>query len=205
MARARSITTIMLKSPGDSPYDFLRPERIDYITEHPILLGDVQATLFVERRTPKPPRWADFFEDHVAVGDLGQVSSASAVLLIPLSETWFAVTFGLGRHLLIPEVYVPDFGLRVTLNAVGTNSIRSVDKETFDAIASHARQQAATETDVQGFGLNIERDLVHAVAGVPEDTTLADRLFGRDFLNASTRIDLDGLPAFLTRIQLLHE
>ena len=72
----------------------------------------------------------------------------------------FAVTFGPGRYLLRPDIWVERFGLRVALNSIGKEKIRTIDKTTFDAISRHSKEQGSKETDVEDFGLDIEQDRV---------------------------------------------
>jgi uncharacterized protein (TIGR04141 family) len=132
--------------------------------------------------------------------EFGLVGSVSAVLLIPDKDLWWAITFGQGRRLLRDGITVDGFGLRVALNTLGDENIRSIDKETFDMIAGHARQQASREVGTEEFGLDIERDLLWAVTGSPNDRSLGQQLTGRDALLVSTHIDLSGLESFLPRL-----
>lgn len=136
--------------------------------------------------------------------ELGSVSSATAALLGCVNGSWFAVTFGQGRNLLRPQAITKSFGLRVTLNAVAEGSLRSIDKETFDAVANHSRQQASRETDSAEFGLDVERDLVHAVTGTPRDPALGERFSGTDALSVTAQLEIKNLESFLTSLQLLH-
>jgi len=110
------------------------------------------------------------------------------------------LTFGQGRHLLQDGLYVDGFGLRVALNSLGEDNLKSIDKETFDMIAGHSRQQASREVGTEEFGLDIERDLLRAVTGSPTDPALGQQLTGRDALVVSAHIDLNGLEDFLPRL-----
>lgn len=155
--------------------------------------------LFVQLRTPKPPRWASFFEGYLSPGQLGQGASTGAVLITEAQERHFALTFGQGRHLLIPECWEERFGLRVALNSIGEGKIRSIDKKKFDAISLHSREQASREARPVDFGLDIEQDLLRAVAGTPDDATLGIRLSGMDALHANVQTDIDGIRYLLSR------
>jgi uncharacterized protein (TIGR04141 family) len=199
MAKARSLTVYLIKR--NEP-DARRLIKLDPdIKMFPISSPSGKAwSLFVQSARPKPPRWADFFIPQVNPAEFGLVGSASAVLLVPGEGLWWALTFGQGRHLLHDGLYVDGFGLRVALNRLGDDNLKSIDKETFDMIAGHARQQASREVGTQEFGLDIERDLLWAVTGSPSDPTLGQQLTGRDALVISTHIDLNGLETFLPRL-----
>jgi uncharacterized protein (TIGR04141 family) len=77
-------------------------------------------SLFAASKPPHPPPWAKYLSPHVS-GDLAglNTSSAAAVLLLEAAGRIFAITLGGGRHLIEPDSYVQDFGLKVVLNTVG--------------------------------------------------------------------------------------
>jgi uncharacterized protein (TIGR04141 family) len=64
------------------------------------------------------------------------------------------------------------FGLRVVLNCIDKDRIKVIDKQTFDAIASHTLEQASQEANAREFGFDIERDILRAVTGTPRIRTL---------------------------------
>lgn len=156
-------------------------------------LGD----LFVQTNRPKAPRWANFFEGYIDARDFGRVASAAAVLIIEVRGRLFAVTFGHGRHLLDTDCWEQRFGLRVALNSLGEQNVRSIDKRSFDSISRHSREQASRETTAQDFGLDIEQDLLRAVTGTPSNPALGRRLYGMDALHATVRTRLEDLPTLI--------
>lgn len=156
--------------------------------------------LYVKLSRAKPPGWGKFFTDYIDAKDLGKANSTGAVLIVRVSERWFAVTFGqTGRYLLEPECWEERFGLLVALNSIGENQIKSIDKLTFDALATHSRVQSSHEAGPRDFGLDVEQDLVRAVTGTPNDAQLGHRLTGMDALRASANVALEQLPALLAR------
>jgi len=157
--------------------------------------------LYVQRPHAKPPSWGNFFADYLDPKELGKTSSTAAVLVVQVDRRWFAITFGQGRFLLEPESWEEGFGLRVTLNSVAQDSIKSIDKLTFDALSTHSKIQSSQEAAPQDFGLDIEQDLVRAVTGSPDDSTLGHRLSGKDALRTCVSIALDQLPDLLKRYQ----
>lgn len=101
--------------------------------------------------------------------------------------------------MLEPECWEERFGLLVALNSIGENQIKSIDKLTFDALATHSRVQSSQEAGPRDFGLDVEQDLVRAVTGTPSDVELGHRLTGMDALRASANVALEQLPALLVR------
>jgi len=164
----------------------------------PIQIGAVKGTLYTKSSPPQPPSWASFFGDSVSAAPLAlQTASASALLVVPMTNRTFAVAFGRGRHLVDLMSVDATFCLRGTLNSISGDNIRSVDKKTFEGISTHTREQASKETSIGDFGLNVERDVVRAVTGSPTDATLGSQLTGKDSLTARCEVTLDKLPELL--------
>jgi uncharacterized protein (TIGR04141 family) len=172
------------------------------LEKYPILISSKHNSsvyLYVQQAKPKPPRWARFFADVLDTHKLGKVSSSAAVLILPIEERLFAITFGHGRHLLKPECWEERFGLRAALNSIGDNNVRSIDKTTFDAISKHSKEQTSREANARDFGIDIEQDLLRAVTGTPVDATLGKRMYGMDALNVYANVGIDDLPELLIK------
>ena len=114
--------------------------------------GRTQGRLIIKPPDARSPSWADFFQPYVNPREFGEVSSASAVLLVPIYKRWAALTFGQGRHLLTMNNFEDRFGLRVALNCIDEEKVKVIDKQSFDAIASHTLEQAARESNAREFG-----------------------------------------------------
>jgi uncharacterized protein (TIGR04141 family) len=164
----------------------------------PIRIGQIESMLYTQSSEPRLPNWTSLFAGTINVTALNlQTASASAVLVVPMKNRTFALSFGYGRYLIDPLAVEPTFGLRATLNSVSTDSIRSIDRKTFEGISTHTQEQASKDTSIGDFGFDVERDLVRAVAGTPTDATLGNRLRGMDALTATCSVTLDNLPELL--------
>lgn len=190
------VLSIFLANDGTADEDLLDDGQHPIAT--PIIVGGVDGTLYTSSNPVSLPKWASFFAGAIDVQALDlQTASASAVLALRVKDRLFAVTFGYGRHLLNPLVVESSFGLRVTLNAVAADKIRSIDKKAFEGISTHTREQASKDTSIGDFGLDVERDVLRAVVGTPTDPTLGTRLAGMDALTATCKLSLDALPDLL--------
>ena len=161
-------------------------------------LDEVEAEvgrLFVGQAPSTPPTWAPFIGQfaRVAVPRLRN-QSCGAVLFLEIesdgpkpTKRIMALTFGTGHHALDLDAFERRFGLRVVLNSVARSSLRSLDIATLDATTFLRRVQASRDADLQGFGIDIDRDLLTLAAGSPRDTTFARSLAGRDALSLKTR------------------
>ncbi len=196
----RDLTIYLLKEQIRVPSDALRePDRLKQFT---ITTGGTSTVgqLFAKPPRSRAPRWAEFFKDHLDISELGRVASTSAVMIIKTRDRLFALTFGQGRFLMVPDCWEERFGLRVAVNCIPPDKLRSLDKRTFDALSTHTRIQGSREGSAPDFGLDIDQDLVRAVTGTPRDEeAYGTRLSGMDSLHCAVRANIEGLKPLLRR------
>ena len=204
---ARAITVYLLVPEVRDPLDALSEPPPDFDVLR--VVPDADWVLCIRNNQGKRPDWTNFFgglEGFDITKKFGLNSSVSALLLVPSSGRLWALTFGRGRSLLREGIIEDRFGLQTALNAIDPDKVRAIDKETFDSLASQARQQAIADTEFENFGINIDRDLLYAVAGVPTDTKrLGRRLAGKDALCCSVRLTITELAEYLDLLFEFHE
>jgi uncharacterized protein (TIGR04141 family) len=164
------------------------------------LAGAKSATLFVKKTPANPPKWVSLFEQVVEQNLMKtwKVPSVSAVLLLEVDTTRYAVTFGQGgRFLLHDDTWEERFGLLTTLKSVDAETLRCVDVQSLDAIQSQSRIQTGQEATTDQFGLNVEQDMLKAVVGSPILKELGNRMTGSDALSVSVKMNLADLPDLL--------
>jgi uncharacterized protein (TIGR04141 family) len=194
----RDLTIYLLKEQLKSPEDAVRePAQLKSFTI--TASGTTVGELYVRSPKSRVPRWAEFFEGHLDIAELGRVASTSAVSVVRTRGRLFALTFGQGRFLLVPDCWEERFGLRVAVNCIDPAKLRSLDKRTFDALSTHTRIQGSREGSAPDFGLDVEQDLVRAVTGTPNDDLYGSRLSGMDSLHCATRTTVADLKPLLRR------
>lgn len=207
MARKRKLEklTFSLLKDDRSRDDALRePGRLQ---PHRVAAIDSSAdSLFVGATSPHAPPWRKYLAGHVVstLDDL-VTASAGAVLLLEAARRVFAVTWGQGRHWLDPEAFEPDFGLRVVLNTVAPDQLKSVDAKTIDETTVHTRRDVSRNSAFSAFGLDVSRDMLRAVTGTPQDGSLAHRLTGADALGIQTRAQVPDLCDLAVRLLEAHQ
>jgi uncharacterized protein (TIGR04141 family) len=82
--------------------------------------------LIVGPKRPSPPRWLRHVKPYAPNLPELMNETVSAVLLVPVDNRTFALTFGYGRFLLRADSWEDGFGLKVTLNAVPPGNIKSM-------------------------------------------------------------------------------
>lgn len=164
-------------------------------------LGDIAGTLLVPNAEPHRPSWVAFLQPGVRTTIDVTSISASGVLVLKTQERWFAIVFGHGRHRLVPGAFEEGFGLRVCLNCIEHEKIRSIDRRTFEDGVRQGREQVSRDSDIAAFGLDIEREMLRTVTAAPRrETKLGNRISGMDSLLTHVPIDLPRLPAYLGKL-----
>jgi len=154
--------------------------------------------LYIKAAIDKQAGWVSFFSGAIShISERVVSAHASAVLFIERKGRTFALTFGHGRSLLEPGSWEEDFGLKVTLNSVDPNKIRSIDRMSLDLIGQHSQIQASLESNIREFGLDTEQDLLRTVTAAPANEALGKRLTGKDDLKIKLDLRPSELPALL--------
>ena len=187
MAKSNRLTLFLLRPEVINPQDAIRATGL---TEHDLnaALG-VPGRVYVKtHQNPTGPSWLNYLQP-ASADPLGNILSASsgAVLFLQTSGRWFVFAFGYGRALLDLDLVEPRFGLKVTINLVDADELKSIDTKTYEGAKFQIRRQAAGKTSLDSFGLDIRKDILSAVQGIPpKDFKLASSLAGRDSLSVST-------------------
>lgn len=162
-------------------------------------------TFYLENSHPRPPSWlSNFFKttaDKVLASFSLLTSSAKGLLLIRLPDgdvfKIFALAFGHGRHLLRDDAVEERFGLKIVLNSVAKDSLRSIDKITLGSVPKQSREQISRESSADSFGIDVEQDLISAVTGRSRLEAFGRTISGKDAFATSTKIDIENVRPFL--------
>jgi uncharacterized protein (TIGR04141 family) len=187
--KTHSLTMYLIKESANQLVYILKS---DFADKHYKVSVDEDTVydLFVRQLPKHTPRWADLFEGYIDTSIFGRTGSIGAVLLVPVGNRLMALTFGQGRRMLKDDCWEERFGLRVVLNSIGEGRLRSIDKQTFDAIPKHSREQTSRDASAFDFALDVEKDLLRAVTGALDDRTLGSMLTGMDALKTHIETSL---------------
>ncbi|MCV6624040.1 MAG: TIGR04141 family sporadically distributed protein [Cellvibrionaceae bacterium] len=168
----------------------------------------LEGTLYVKKEPPKPPPpWTKLFTEHQELPDeiFGGRKSVGAAFVVKLNDNLFVLTFGTGFHLLKNESIERDFGLRVTLNSVDPEKLRSLDKASYDHNPLNSRTQSSIDLGVFDLDVDSEMDMLYAVTGVSTVPVFGSHVTGRDALTLVLEINLDGLKEVLSESLLRYK
>ena len=115
-------------------------------------------------------------------------SGAGAILFFSIKERIVALCMGFIHMALNDDMFEKQFGLKVVLNSVSKDSLRTLDTATPDAVTFQRRVQASKESSFQSFGVDIFRDLARVAGGKPTNASFAKSLAGKDSLSITVQI-----------------
>lgn len=173
-----------------------------YLTQP--LTASLEGEFFHVSRPPKTPAWATFVAPYVASMPTLTTASSSGLLVVRVEGDWFAITFGYGRALLNQEKVVARFGLRIVLNRVDPEQLRSLDSKKFEDIAVTTSSQASRSASLPIFGLDVTSDILRAVTGDARDDRLGGRISGADPVVLTIDTTKQGLVEILKELRKAH-
>jgi uncharacterized protein (TIGR04141 family) len=197
--KSHRLSVMLLKSSVSGCEDALKEEK--HAKSLSLDIGGIPASLYYKQNPQNAPSWVKLFKQ--SVGDsLDELKNSGtlAALLLTCSKRIFALTFGYGRSLLKPDCYEENFGLKVVLNTVDPDKLRSVDAHTLDAVPVHQRSQASVETNLDNFGFNTEQDMIYGATGKSQNAFFGKNITGKDALTLSVPIELSDLPSLLAKL-----
>lgn len=163
----------------------------------------IDGVLYVRRNSEKRPNWGSML-DEVAGCVIPNLAnrSCSAVLLLRVDGDIFAFAFGYGRYLIEQSLFVQDFGIRTALNTLDDKSLRSVDLHTLEDQPVQKKSQAARDSEVSVFGIDILRDVLRAVTGVPKRGVDLVQITGGDAMfSFGVEMEAADFPSLTRRIK----
>jgi uncharacterized protein (TIGR04141 family) len=204
-SRSQKLTVLLLK---DSVKSFKETLRAPMSLIQIGLSADVSYVGEFWYLPPKErkPTWKNFVEPVLQTSLSRLISSTvSAVFFVKAEERKriFAFTFGYGCNLLKSDCYELEFSLRVALNRINPERLRSLDLRTYEDIMVSTRKQTSQSAELGAFELDLSRDLLRAVTGEPDDKTFIRRLTGADSLTftvSTTAHKLDEICDWLLKV-----
>ena len=159
------------------------------------------AKLYWKLPPAHPPKWVEnLFPDDKELQKTLSTRSISAVLVVNYKKETFAITFGHGKGLLKQSLIEPRFGLKVVLNRVEPESLRSIDTKSLDGFLSQTREQVPALSPLSSFGIDIEKDFIKAVTGTSSQKAIGQTITGAESFFASLEISLENISPILDEL-----
>lgn len=164
-------------------------------------ITECEGALFIRRESEeKIPNWVYFLTDNqteVNDADFSKTKTSGAVLKVIVSKRIFLITFGTGFHLIKNDCIEKDFGLKVTVNSVDPDKLRSVDKSNYENNPLNTRNQSTKEVSIKGFNIDHEMDLLSTLTGKSNVSLFGDLVTGKDSLIINVEVKVSALKEIL--------
>ncbi|WP_122544869.1 DUF6119 family protein [Pseudomonas viridiflava] len=180
-SRTRPFSIFLLKN-GFDALNALKEGNI-LINSTPSKALPENSSLYILDSPTKEPWWKNYFQIKLPLPQ----ASKGALVFIPVLNRIFALSFGHVFHNLKDNSYEYDFGLRVTLNSLDPNKLKSAD--IMDPGASRRkRTQVPSATDLTFLDFDSNAEIIRSLTGSVKDEFL--NLFKSATGSASLKIGL---------------
>lgn len=144
------------------------------------------------------PKWVNkFFCNTLEDIEELKTKTIQAVFIVPCQGRFFAICFGYGRYLINPNVIVERFGMKVALNSIDPENVRTIDIHTLESVPKTDRIQSSKLSDISEFNINFEQDLLRAVTGKSIIPEFGKTVTGADALKLSVEFDINNISILL--------
>lgn len=159
------------------------------------------SALFVLDTRPRDPWWKGYF-------DIDQPllqASKGALVFIPVQDRCFALSFGHVFHNLLDNCYEYDFGLRVTLNSLDPNKLKSADIIEPGA-SRRKRTQVPAATDLTFLDFDSNAEVIRSLTGAVKEEFIGffKSATGSASLKVGLKIDSDQLIKTCQKLLALY-
>ncbi len=185
-------------------YDkYLNDSKTDYLIKE--ISPNIK--LFYTKVYNNSPIWLDsFFKSDT---DLKKLYNASIKLILLYKNKegrFFIVSFGRGKNLIDNDMIENHFGLKVALNLLKQDDLRSIDRVSIGGNQKSSRDQLPKYGNIFDFGADIERDLINKVAGKVSDNGIVKGMIsGSDAVTLSSDVDIDNIGSTIDSIFSIYK
>jgi uncharacterized protein (TIGR04141 family) len=188
---------------SDLSFEEYLSKDLDYVEYNLNNKLKLDGKLYIKVNHEKKPKWYDLIESLIDTNDIRDIGnkSSSAVLILRVDNTIYALAFGYGRYMLNESYFVTDFGIKTALNTLDHKSLQSIDFHTLDNQPVQKKSQATIKSDASVFGIDIQKDILRAVTGTPKQNVPFRRISGGDQVYSfGCDFDIKDLPNILKSV-----
>jgi uncharacterized protein (TIGR04141 family) len=156
-----------------------------------------ESELFTFPGVPIKPKWVTHLEPVFQIEERLTSQSPCAVLIFRNGGRIYAVSFSYGHVYIDDDKTEADFGLKVAINAVSDNKLRSVERSNIGA-AIREFAQAAGQRELKAFGFDEALELIRKVSGYATDDDFVDLVTGARALRFSKKMEIADIPDIAT-------
>ena len=203
---SQRLTIFLLTTDVAEPGDALDPDAENSYGEQNISpSAGFEGVFYSKYNHPRFPEWVNYVAPALDTSPIVKTASASGLVILKAADRYFALSFGFGRNFLDPSKIERRFGLKVALNRIDAQQIRSLDTKTFEDMVVSKTTQTSKNAELENFGVDAVRDLLRAVTGKPTDDSFGRTITGSDALVLTTKRPVEELPDLLGELLVAYE
>ncbi len=171
----------------------------DYIYHYKIA-GKYDA--FLKKSNNYNTWWSDYLNLDTSLDS----SSYYFVMFVPVTkngkERKLVYTFGFGHNLLNEDYIEYNFGLKVALNSIDPEKLKSTDKFSPSNQTKQTRTQLSIGSDLYGLGFNEFEEIIKKLSGLckKEYKDIFSSITGSDSLKVNSKYKLEQIEELSTKI-----
>ena len=152
------------------------------------------------------PSYFPWWKNYWGVTEDIKQSNKGAIVFIPSNNRFFALTFGYTYHFLKEYAYEYDFGLKITLNSLDPNELKSTDILNPEN-SRRQRTQSPTGSDITFFNFDRDSSIIRNLTGKvkKEYKELFSNTTGMSNLTISIKRSPKEIPPFLSQLLNLYK
>jgi uncharacterized protein (TIGR04141 family) len=198
MTTTKSFSLYLAKPSVKEPTALLTARAQDLLAQRIALRSDSTtfgdgATVFMFPSEAEPPNWVKMLSTEFQLSGNLDAQSPSAVLVFRKDGNFFAVPFAFGHVYLDERKTEADFGLRVSINALNDDRLKSVERANI-GVAIRDFAQAAGQRNLKAFGFDDALELIRKVSGYTSKDDLAEVVTGSHALRFTKKMEFKELP-----------
>lgn len=167
----------------------------------PLKIFGTESCIYIHQPKPaKYPDWVGYIissQSHLSYEDFSKCQSETAVIVLSIDEHIFLITFGGGHHKIKKDSIERDFGLRVTLNSVDPDKLKSLDKSNYQDTPLNTRNQSAKEVDISSLNIDSELEILSTLTGKSNVELFGEIVTGKDSLIIVPPLGIDSIRSIL--------
>lgn len=200
MSKSRSLSVYLLKKDFDETNALADDHTLQ--GPRPATRAPQGSVLYLARSAPRPPWWETF----LGISDNLNQNHVGGILFLKAKARCFAIAFGHVAHWLDEDALEYDFGLKVTLNIVDPNKLKSTDVLEPDA-ARRQRTQSPIDNAITFFDFEQDSTVLQRLTGKARDEhkDLITNATGSHNLRINTSAPARDLAGLCERLADLYE
>ncbi|HWM92271.1 MAG TPA: DUF6119 family protein [Thermoanaerobaculia bacterium] len=154
-----------------------------------------EARGYLLRNKRTVPPWLSFFREHCDFRNAEEIfnQSNSFVFVLRIDQRLFVLTHGQGYLALNPSLTVPGFGLRIALNAVDPQKVRSTESRNLRETATLKQLVLSRPSSLDQFEVSFNRELLYRLEGGLGRPEIGTRIRGSASCGVATRVTFEQL------------